>query len=224
MSVFTIVGILVALTIIGIIIWRVTATTGSSDPGTVRIVPGSMSGKTQRNASGKLPRSFNQSEGATFTYTGWLLFNDFTFNYGQKRLIFSKGDCPGVYLDSTSNGILVVVDTYGSPESILISNLPARKWIHFGLVVDQDSVDIYINGVIRQHHTLAQLPKQNEKSVALGSNTVGWDGVLSDLTYQSRSLTASEIDALSKTVPTDDMHVAPSAPQYFDMSWYTGRV
>lgn len=224
MGVFTIVGILVALTIIGIIIWRVTATSASSDPGTVRIVPGSMSGKTQRNASGKLPRSFNQSEGATFTYTGWLLFNDFTFNYGQKRLIFSKGDCPGVYLDSTSNGILVVVDTYGSPESILISNLPARKWIHFGLVVDQDSVDIYINGVIRQHHTLAQLPKQNEKSVALGSNTVGWDGVLSDLTYQSRSLTASEIDALSKTVPTDDMHVAPSAPQYFDMSWYTGRV
>jgi hypothetical protein len=119
---------------------------------------------------------------------------------------------------------LVVVDTYGSPESILISNLPARKWIHFGLVVDQDSVDIYINGIIRQHHTLAQLPKQNEKSVALGSNTVGWDGVLSGLTYSSRSLTASEIDALSKTVPTDSLQVAPSAPQYFDMSWYTGRV
>jgi hypothetical protein len=224
MGVFTIVGILVALIIIGLVIWRVTSTSTSSDPGTVRIVPGSMSGKTQRNAPGTLPRSFNQSEGATFTYTGWLLFNDFTFNYGQKRLIFSKGDCPGMYLDSTSNGILVVVDTYGSPESILISNLPARKWIHFGIVVDQDSVDIYINGLIRQRHTLAQLPKQNDKSVSLGSNTVGWDGVLSELTYSSRSLTAPEIDALSKTVPTDSLQVAPSAPQYFDMSWYTGRV
>ena len=224
MGVFTIVGILVALIIIGLVIWRVTSTSTSSDPGTVRIVPGSMSGKTQRNAPGALPRSFNQSEGATFTYTGWLLFNDFTFNYGQKRLIFSKGDCPGMYLDSTSNGILVVVNTYGSPESILISNLPARKWIHFGVVVDQDSVDIYINGLIRQHHTLAQLPKQNDKSVALGSSTVGWDGVLSGLTYSSRSLTAPEIDALSKTVPTDSLQVAPSAPQYFDMSWYTGRV
>jgi hypothetical protein len=224
MSVFTIVAILVALTIIGIVIWRMTATAKSTDPGTVRLVEGSMSGKTQRSAPGMLPRSFNQSQGATFTYTGWLLFNDFTFNYGQKRLIFSKGDCPGVYLDSTSNGILVVVDTYGSQESILISNLPARKWIHLGLVVDQDSVDVYINGVIRQHHTLAQLPKQNDKAVSLGSDSVGWDGVLSGLTYQSRSLTAPEIDALSKTVPVDDMHVAPSAPQYFDMSWYTGRV
>jgi hypothetical protein len=224
MGVFTIVGILVALTIIGLIIWRVTATNATSDPGTVRLVEGSMSGKTQRTAPGTLPRSFNQSEGATFTYAGWLLFNDFTFNYGQKRLIFSKGDCPGLYLDSTSNGILVVVDTYGSQESILISNLPAKKWVHFGLVVDQDSVDVYINGVIRQHHTLAQTPKQNNKAVSLGSDTVGWDGVLSGLTYSSRSLTASEIDALSKTVPADSLQVAPAAPQYFDMSWYTGRV
>jgi len=223
MSIFTIVATLVALTLIGVIIWRMTAA-APSDPGIVRIVEGSMSGKTKRTAPGPLPRSFNQSEGATFTYTGWLLFNDFTFNYGQKRLIFTKADCPGMYLDSTSNGILVVIDTYGSPESILISNLPARKWIHFGLVVDQDSVDIYINGVIRQHHTLAQLPKQNDREVVLGSDRIGWDGVLSGLTYQNRSLTAPEIDALSKTVPTDDMHVAPSAPQYFDMSWYTGRV
>jgi hypothetical protein len=223
MSIFTIVATLVALTLIGVIIWRMTAA-APSDPGIVRIVEGSMSGKSKRTAPGPLPRSFNQSEGATFTYTGWLLFNDFTFNYGQKRLIFTKADCPGMYLDSTSNGILVVIDTYGSPESILISNLPARKWIHFGLVVDQDSVDIYINGVIRQHHTLAQLPKQNDREVVLGSDRIGWDGVLSGLTYQNRSLTAPEIDALSKTVPTDDMHVAPSAPQYFDMSWYTGRV
>jgi hypothetical protein len=223
MSIFTIVATLVALTLIGVIIWRMTAA-APSDPGIVRIVEGSMSGKSKRTAPGPLPRSFNQSEGATFTYTGWLLFNDFTFNYGQKRLIFTKADCPGMYLDSTSNGILVVIDTYGSPESILISNLPAKKWIHFGLVVDQDSVDIYINGVIRQHHTLAQLPKQNDREVVLGSDRIGWDGVLSGLTYQNRSLTAPEIDALSKTVPTDDMHVAPSAPQYFDMSWYTGRV
>lgn len=223
MGVFTIIATLVALTIIGLVIWRIMSPK-ANDPGTVRLVEGSMSGKTMRTAPGTLPRSFNQEQGATFTYTGWLLFNDFTFNYGEKRMIFSKGDCPGVYLDSTSNGVLVVIDTYGSKESILISNLPAKKWIHFGLVVDQDSVDIYINGVIRQHHTLAQLPKQNDKSITLGSDTVGWDGVLSDLTYHSRSLTSSEVDELSRTVPTDDMHVAPSGPQYFDMSWYTGRV
>jgi hypothetical protein len=149
--------------------------------------------------------------------------NDFTMNYGQKRTIFSKNDCPGLYLDSTSNSLLVVVDTYGSKESILISNIPARKWIHFGIVVDQDSVDIYINGVIRQHHMLAQLPKQNDSPITIGSDSVGFDGALSGLMYYTRSLTASDMDELSKTVPKDDLHIPPAGPQYFDMTWYTGR-
>jgi hypothetical protein len=221
MDTFTIIGILVALIILGLIYWRVTTSTVKSEPGTVAVLRKSISGQTQQKTTVKIPRSFNQPQGQTFSYSGWILVNDFTLNYGQKRQIFSKGDCPGVYLDSTSNSILVVVNTYGAPESILISNLPAKKWIHLGIVVDQDAVNIYINGVIRQHHALAQLPDQNDDPVTIGG--VGWDGVLSNLTYYSRSLSASEIDNLSKNVPTDDLHVPPAGPQYFDMSWYTGR-
>jgi|LauGreDrversion4_2_1035121.scaffolds.fasta_scaffold333175_2 hypothetical protein len=223
MDTFTIFAIVVTLVLIGLILWNMFGKSTVSDPTAVVLVDGSISGKTGRSYTNPIPRSFNQSEGATFTYAGWLLMNDFTMNYGQKRVIFSKNDCPGLYLDSTSNSLLVVVDTYGSKESILISNIPARKWIHFGIVVDQDSVDIYINGVIRQHHMLAQLPKQNDSPITIGSDSLGWDGALSGLTYYTRSLTASDIDGLSKTVPKDDLHVSPAGPQYFDMTWYTGR-
>ena len=223
MDTFTIFAIVVTLVLIGLILWNMFGKSTVSDPTAVTLVDGSISGKTGRSYTNPIPRSFNQAEGATFTYVGWLLMNDFTMNYGQKRVIFSKNDCPGLYLDSTSNSLLVVVDTYGSKESILISNIPARKWIHFGIVVDQDSVDIYINGVIRQHHMLAQLPKQNESPITIGSDSVGFDGALSGLTYYTRSLTASDMDQLSKTVPKDDLHVSPAGPQYFDMTWYTGR-
>ena len=223
MDTFTIFAIVVSLVLIGFILWNMFGKSTVTDPTAVSLVDGSISGKTGRTYTKPLSRSFNQSEGATFTYAGWLLMNDFTMNYGQKRTIFSKNDCPGLYLDSTSNSLLVVVDTYGSKESILISNIPARKWIHFGIVVDQDSVDIYINGVIRQHHMLAQLPKQNDTPITIGSDSVGFDGALSGLTYYTRSLTASDMDELSKTVPKDDLHVLPAGPQYFDMTWYTGR-
>jgi hypothetical protein len=223
MDTFTIFAIVVSLVLIGFILWNMFGKSTVSDPTAVILVDGSMSGKTGRTYANPIPRSFNQSEGATFTYTGWLLMNDFTMNYGQKRTIFSKNDCPGLYLDSTSNSLLVVVDTYGSKESILISNIPARKWIHFGIVVDQDSVDIYINGVIRQHHMLAQLPKQNDAPIIIGSDSIGFDGALAGLTYYTRSLTVSDIDTLSKTVPKDDLSVKPEGPQYFDMTWYTGR-
>lgn len=223
MDTFTIFAIVVTLVLIGLILWNMFGKSTVTDPTAVVLVDGSISGKTGRSYTNPIPRSFNQAEGATFTYAGWLLMNDFTMNYGQKRVIFSKNDCPGLYLDSTSNSLLVVVDTYGSKESILISNIPARKWIHFGIVVDQDSVDIYINGVIRQHHMLAQLPKQNDSPITIGSDSVGFDGALSGLTYYTRSLTASDMDELSKTVPKDDLHTPPAGPQYFDMTWYTGR-
>jgi hypothetical protein len=150
---------------------------------------------------------------------------DFTYNYGRKRVIFTKDDCPGLYLDTTSNSLLVVIKTFAdTPETILISSIPASKWIHFALVVDQDSVDVYINGVVRQHHTLLQLPKQNTSGITIGSTSSGgWDGVLADLQYTPRSLSAGEVAALTTNVPKNDLTVPPSGPQYFDLTWYIGR-
>jgi hypothetical protein len=225
MSVFTFVAAAATTIIIGVILWRIFGTSAKKTDA-VDIMCGSLSGKeTKTEPSGKITRSFNQKEGATFTYAGWILVKDFTYNYGRKRLIFSKGDCPGLYLDSTSNSLLIVIQTFANtPESILISNIPAGKWVHFAIAVDQDSVDIYINGVIRQHHSLLQLPKQNESDVTMGSaGTEGWDGVLSNLQYTPRSLTSGDISALISDVPKNDLTVPPSGPQYFDMSWYTGR-
>jgi hypothetical protein len=116
----------------------------------------------------------------------------------------------------------VVVNTYGKQESVLISNLPAKKWIHFAIVVDQDAVDIYINGILRQHHSLSQLPKQNDSPITIGDSS-GWEGVLSNLQYTPRSLSAGEVSALTGSVPTDDLHKTPPGPGYFDMTWYIGR-
>jgi hypothetical protein len=58
----------------------------------------------------------------------------------------------------------------------------------------------------------------------MGSNSAaGWDGVLSNLQYTPRSLSASEVAALTENVPKNDLSVPPSGPQYFDLSWYIGR-
>jgi hypothetical protein len=225
MDTFTILAIIVAVILVSFILWRVFSPASKSTDA-IDLLVGSLSGKELKTVSGdKIDRSFNQKEGATFTYSGWILVKDFTYNYGRKRVIFTKDDCPGMYLDTTSNSILVVIKTFAdAPETILISNIPASKWIHFAVVVDQDSVDIYINGVVRQHHTLLQLPKQNTSSITMGSTSAGgWDGVLADLQYTPRSLSAGEVAALTANVPKNDLSVPPSGPQYFDLSWYIGR-
>jgi hypothetical protein len=55
------------------------------------------------------------------------------------------------------------------------------------------------------------------------ASATGWDGVLANLQYTPRSLSAGDISALVSDVPKNDLTVRPSGPQYFDMSWYTGR-
>lgn len=224
MGTVEIVGAIIASVLVVVILWTALGSKKNSSD-TVDIAPNSLSGKQPQTATTDIPLSFNQPQGATFTYTGWILVNDFTYNYGKQRTIFTKGDCPGLYLDTTSNSLLVTVNTYAdAPETVLISNIPASKWVHFAIIVDQDSMDIYINGIIRQHHSFSQLPKQNRESVTIGGLTSsGWDGVLSNLQYTPRSLSAGEVAALIANVPKDDLRGKPAGPTYFDLSWYTGR-
>lgn len=168
-----------------------------------------------------LPLSNNEPEGITFTYTMWLLIKDFTIGYGTQRRILSKGDCPGIYIDSTSNSLVVAVDTYGTKETILIPNVPAMKWMHLAVVVNQQAVDIYINGTLRQHHTLNQLPNQNDEPVIIGPN---WDGVIGRALYYPRTLTYNEIHTMASQEPPPFKMPTAAKPDYFDITWYTGRL
>jgi hypothetical protein len=192
-----------------------------SDPTAVHIQSATQSGSTPFSSTVELPLSSNQPEGAVFTFDGWVDVNDFTTTgYGQKRMIFSRGDCPGLYIDSTSNSFLVMVATYGATESIMISNIPSKQWIYFAIIVSQYAVDVYINGTIRQHHTLTQLPKQGPEAVQIAA-APGFDGQVGGLTYYSRALSALEIAARSAGGPPPSLIRGPGYAS-FAPRWYFG--
>jgi hypothetical protein len=219
MEVYTIVFWVLFLGALFLFWWYSTSSIPSDQ---VNILAGSQSGKETKKFGVRLPQSFNQPEGLIYSYSGWVLVNDFGAGYGQRRTILKVGDdTPGLYIDSTSNSFIVNVDTFGAKESILIPSVPAAKWLHLAIVVDQQAVDVYINGTLRQHHTLGQLPKANsEPSIQMGP---GWDGVLAKVVYYARALKPSEIKVLASQPVPDDLQRKPAAPQYFDLSWYIGR-
>lgn len=214
-----VVTIAILVAILAAIIYFVWYSAPKTDANT--LVLDSQPGNTETSIDYALPRSFNEPEGATFSYSMWILVKDFTTGYGTRRRVFSKGDCPGVYLDSTSNGLIVAVKTFGSTETILIPNISAMKWIHLAIVVNQQAVDIYINGTLRQHHTLGQLPDQSDDSAKMGP---GWNGVVGKVVYFPRSLTYAEVRKLSEQPPPSDMIPKIGKPNYFDLTWYVGRL
>jgi hypothetical protein len=218
MEISTIIGVLVIGILVAYMVWFAPQAARGDK---VVLFDNSIPGDVKQSFPVQLPRSFNEAEGLTYSYTTWLLIKDFTRGYGERRRIFSKEDSPGLYIDSTSNSLLVAVDTYGTTETILIPNIPAMKWIHFAMVVDQHSVDIYINGILRKHHTLGQLPQLNNTALAIGST---WDGVIARLTYYARSLNHVEIKKMIQEPIPNDLDRRPAAPNYFDISWYIGRL
>jgi len=220
MSVIAILGILV---IVGFVLYLIISSSLSSAPADATpIIAGLQEGlySTSRSGASLLP-SFNQGGGRVYSYTGWVLFKDFTQGWGTPRTIFSKGGAPSLTLDSTSNSLIVSVKTYGTPDTILIPNIPAMKWIHFAIVVDQQAVDVYINGTIRQHHTLTQLPDLNEDPITTGPN---WNGYLGRLVYWRKALSYGEISSMASEPPPKLPEESIGKHGYFDITWYIGRL
>ena len=183
--------------------------------------------KTESTYSGQIPVSQNQSKGLVFSYAGWLRIDDFTYRYGEPKIAFVKGTpdlkiaCPALVIDPNSNSLLVYVDTYGTQEIVPISNIPAKKWLHVGICVDQYALNVYINGTLHTHHTLNQLPKQNNTNVLISPNG-GFKGKIGQLQYYPKLLNSNDIYNLSLQTPQLD----PSekdigvVPPYFAQSWW----
>lgn len=187
-------------------------------------------GRTTFKSRTALPYSNNQKEGLTFSYTAWIKIDDFAYRYGQQKVIFTKGPedlssmCPALLIDGNTNSLLLKMDTFGGTEVIPISNIPAKKWIHFAVAVDQDSVDIYINGTLYIHKTLSQLPKQNQSVVTTGV-AGGFAGKIANLEYYPYFLTPDTVKTAMASTPQpspEDQGVG-IMPPYFDISWWTSR-
>ena len=219
MSLWAILGILV---VVGLLAYLIFAPSSAAPTDSIALIPDLQDGQysTSRAATALTP-SFNQPKGRVYSYTGWVIIKDFTQGYGTKRKLFSKGDAPALSLDATSNSLIVAVKTYGTTETILIPNIPAMKWIHFAIVVDQQSVDIYINGTLKQHHTLTQLPDLTDDPVTTGP---GWSGYIGRLTYYRKALSYGEVSAQASQPPPALPEESVGKNGYFDITWYIGRL
>jgi hypothetical protein len=222
------VATVVALAVIGGAYWYFSGLSSTPTAYTT-IQANAEDGRTSYRSDKALPRSFDQKEGLTFSYSCWVRIDDFAYRYGQPKVIFTKGSedlktmCPALLVDGNTNSLLVKVDTYGGTETIPVSNIPAKKWMHVAIAVDQDSIDVYINGNLYMHHSITQMPKQNNSTVSIGP-AGGFDGKIADLQYYSYFLTPDAVKASMASPPSPDTkEVANVLPPYFDMTWWTGR-
>jgi hypothetical protein len=206
--------------IICLLLWWILNTAANYD-----IVDSIRDGKDADVYRKTLPVSVNRPDGIEFSYSGWLRIDDFAFKFGVPKVIFVKGSadlstaCPALVIDGNTNTLLLKVDTFGVQETISIVSVPAKKWLHFVINVNQEAVDVYINGIVYAHHILSQLPKQNSASV-LTSPDGGFAGKVVRIQYHPQTLTESDILGKAREQPPTGTEKDQVFPPYFDMSWF----
>jgi len=130
-----------------------------------------------------LPVSTN---GLEFTYSFWIYVADWSFNYGNKKYIFVKGNlgsgperwAPAIWLGERMNTLHVSTSVFpvqnnpfgndgAAPtpqyESCLVRDIPLQKWVYISAVLNNRNLDVYIDGKLEKSCMLDAVPDINNR-------------------------------------------------------------
>ena len=224
-----------------------------SQPGNPKLIDGMVDAKQlivipqDPSAEGSviINRSVNANEGIEFTWSVWVYIDDLTYNSGNYRCIFYKGNdyaknpkatnqetqglnfpnnAPGLYIAPNSNSLVVMMNTFNViNEEIKIDDIPLNKWVNVIIRCQNNTLDIYINGSIIKSYHLHGVPKQNYGDVYVAPNG-GFSGYISNLWYYSYALGTSEISKLANQGPNTHMRGSNALNMkknnYLSLRWF----
>jgi len=187
-------------------------------------------------------RSIDQPQGVEFSWNVWFFVNDSTVIKQENALIFSKGQnklnqsflgvSPGLYLSKPMNNtqkLTVAINTFDNSdnnimpyETIVIPDIPMKKWVCCTIRAQGTYIDVYINGVLTQRKILRNLPQQNYGDTYIG-DAGGFKGYVSSLRYYSKAISYEEIQTLFASGPSLVMlsgEAMPKSNDYLSMNWF----
>jgi len=143
----------------------------------------------------------NSDQGLEFTYSVWIYIQDWTRGW---KNIFIKGDrgsqagtssarAPGLWLYPDTNALHARINTFASPnEGCDIKNIPLQKWVNIVYVLNNRTVDIYIDGKLERSCVLRGVPKLNNEQLHVCDNG-GFFGKISRLAYYKYAMKPDEV-------------------------------
>lgn len=144
------------------------------------------------------------STGMTQTFSTWIYVKDWNYNFGKYKNILWKGNpsgsqqvhCPSLWLYPLTNSLKVVTST-SAPEGVEscdIQNIPLMSWVHIVYVLNNRTVDIYINGQLERSCALKGIPNiTNDPVYMCQGNPAGYYGKLGKTQYFTRALLPNEV-------------------------------
>jgi hypothetical protein len=166
---------------------------------------------------------FNKGN-TTFTTSG-----DSTDPERKKIGVANTNNGPGLYIaDGSVNTLRLFMDTVKDNNNYLdLTGVPLKKWFHLAIRIQNNIMDVYMNGIISGRQIFSDTPKQNYDDVHVCYNG-GFQGQLSNLVYYDHSLGVFEINNIILKGPnlTQSSSVTSNLGYYtyLSNSWYSSKL
>ena len=138
-----------------------------------------------------------------YTYSIWIYVTDWSYRYGQQKVIFERTvtdptrsnipiNSPKVYLDETNNDLEVELtcgtetgglSPTGQPFNCKLQNIPLQRWANIIMSVGGRSLDLYLNGKLVKSCIAPQIPLQAPNADILLCPAGGFAGYVSQFKY-----------------------------------------
>ena len=218
----------IVLLIIGLLIYLIYKAITKAKNGDTEnpiLVSGSIDAADSANSkSWDLPTSSGtNSQNMAFTISFWIYIADWSYRVNDPKAIIIKGDyygeksgntqvAPGIWLAPDKNNLIVATSIIGqnNPQICDVSNIPIQKWVHVAYVLENRTVDVYVNCKLERSCVLTGVPKLNNKQLhhfpennKFGSTDkqTGFMGQLSSLRYFSSALKPIDVASICNSGP-----------------------
>jgi len=162
------------------------------------------------------------TQGMNQTFSTWIYVKDWNYKFGQYKNILWKGNpsttstapadpnvgnnhCPSIWLYPLTNSLKVMTSTSAPEhvESCDIQNIPLLAWVHITYVLNNRTVDIYINGKLERSCALKGIPTITNDPVYIttGSPQAGYYGKIGKTQYFTTALLPNDVANLYQQGP-----------------------
>jgi len=181
--------------------------------------------KTYKNiSSNSLPPS---TLGQEFNINFWMYINDYNYRYGEDKIILKREEENNnnfiIQLDKNKNSLSVkiltraplvqtdLIESFSNDsltlEKFTIDNIPLQRWVNINISLINDSLDIFLDGYLKQNFLLKGLPIINSGNldicpISTDFNKGGFNGFLNNLSYTNKGFSPKDILDIYKKGPT----------------------
>ena len=141
-----------------------------------------------------------QNNASNYAYSAWFYINDWSYRYGEPKVILGRLDndlnpSPSITLGAIENNLKIESTVYassgsstGTKHTCNVANVPIQKWVNVIVSLYGRTMDVYIDGKLVRTCVLPGVAKIANNAPVYITPLGGFSGYTSNVNYYADSL------------------------------------